>query len=221
MRYPLLYSSFTILSLAACIAPLSVYPSGRSVGYQQGSAAGAISLAPDNDGETVLMPEMRWLYGVTQDLDFGLETVVPATAGLVLRYSLINPEDDGLALALHGRVGSSPWTPASGYYMAIGSTLSYRDGRLEPFLAGRWNLSRVNLDEDDDGGFFFPDDEEFDEDYAILTVGMSWWVKRQTSLNLAMHYLRGIEGGFDELEDSLLFTLGFTANAAAFDPLRF
>ena len=67
------------------------------------------------------MPEIRWLHGVGKNLDFGIETVIPVNAGLVVRYSLINPESDGLALAVHGRVGISPWSPASGYYAAAGS----------------------------------------------------------------------------------------------------
>jgi hypothetical protein len=207
--------------LAGCIAPLSVYPSGRSVGYQHDSTSAAMSVAPDADGDTVLIPEIRWLYGVTEDLDLGVESMIPATAGLVVRYSLINPEQDGLALALHGRLGTSPWTPASGYYAALGSTMSYREGRLEPFLAARWSISRVDLNNDNEDGFFFPDDETFDEDYMVLTLGIGWWVKKQSSLYVAAHFLNGIEGSFDELEDSFLFTLGFSSNTISANDFRF
>jgi hypothetical protein len=203
------------LGSTGCIAPLSDHPSGRSVGEGNVIASASISAIQDADGGYLPLPEMRWLRGMGKDLDVGVESVIPISGGLVARYSLINPEGDGLALAVHGRFGLSPWTLGSSYYAGAGSTLSFRQANWEPFLVARFNVSRMDIDPSTDKLFLYPDSSnEFDENYTSISAGLAWWTSEQNSVFAALSFINGIEGEFDELNDFVLLTVGFSSRVS-------
>ncbi len=124
---------------------------------------------------------------------------------------VLNPED-GLAVAIHGGIGITPLIPFTAFYLNAGSTLSYRNGQWEPYLVAQQNVSRVNIQGDaDSDGFFSFDEEEFDETFLSTSAGLVWWSSGNWGIYIQATILKGLEGSFQELEDSTLFSIGFTS----------
>ena len=95
--------------------------------------------------------------------------------------------------------------------------LSFREARWEPFRVTRFNLSRVDISSSTDNRFLFPDSsDEFDEEYMSHSAGLAWWTGEHKHLFASLTFIHGIEGEFDEIEDSFLLTIGFSAGTTGF-----
>ncbi len=204
-----LHSLFLLFGTAACVAPLSNHPSGRSVGEGKDLIGASLTLAQTEDGDRLVIPDFRFLHGTTEDLDLGVEAIFPSVAGGTLRYSLINPEQDGFAWAVHGGLGVTPLMPFFAYYTSAGTTVSYRRGSWEPFATLRANSTRVNFSSSDTDGFWLPDDGDFEEDYTSVSAGLAWWSSEGWGLYGQVSFISGVTAAASGLEDSALLSFGF------------
>jgi len=199
------------LQLGACVAPPSNYPSARSVGKDNRVIEVAVTGIQNSDGERIAVPTFRVLYGLGENLDVAVESVLPATLGIGLRYSLLNPKEDGLAWAVHGGFGINPLlilTSSDSSYFSLGSTVSYKYGAWEPFFVARRDTVRLRLDDPNDGDAFFDLSKEIDESYSSLSTGLTWWSQSDWGLYGQISLLTGFDTDFEVLDDYPLLTVG-------------
>jgi|FLOH01.1.fsa_nt_gi hypothetical protein len=202
---------FMALHLGACVAPPSNYPSARSVGKGNHVMEVAVTGIQNSDGERIAVPTFRVLYGLDENLDVAVESVLPATLGIGLRYSLLNPKEDGLAWAVHGGFGTNPLlllVSSDSSYFSLGSTVSYQYGAWEPFVVARFDTVRLRLDDPNDGNAFFDLSKDIDESYSSLATGLTWWSSSDWGLYGQVSFLTGFDTEFDVLDDFPLFTVG-------------
>jgi len=135
-----LFFVVSLLVLSGCVAPLSSNFTGRSLGKGKiGLDAEALPL-----GEEAVLPALKLAYGMTSDLDIGLQIEL-STLGILGKYSFINSTENGFSSAALFSLGAT----ANGMYAYTGPVLSYKMAFFEPYFVGRYNYVHYNEEIED------------------------------------------------------------------------
>ncbi len=184
-----LFFVFSLLVLSGCVAPLSSNFTGRSLGKGKlGLDAGAVSL-----GEEAWHPAGKLAYGMTSDLDIGVQIEL-STLGLFGKYSFINSSENGFSSAALFSLGAT----ANGMYAYTGPVLSYKMDFVEPYFVGRYNYVHYN-EEIKDIWFGETIVEAGNYSYFQFTFGSILWITRKVGLNFELSTFSGTTG-LPELE---------------------
>lgn len=184
-----LFLVLSLLVLSGCVAPLSSNFTGRSlVKGKIGLDAAAVHL-----GEEAWCPAAKLAYGMTSDVDIGLQ-VEFFTVGLFGKYSFINSTENGFSSAALFSLGAT----ANGMYAYTGPVLSYKMDFVEPYFVGRYNYVRYNEDIED---IWFGDTiaEAGNYSYFQFTFGSILWINRRAGLSFELSTFSGTTG-LPELE---------------------
>lgn len=145
--------------LSACaVGPLVSNETARSVGKNNHEISGAISNASH---------ALKWNYGVTDDLDIGLQLETLST-GARLKYAFLNNQTAGWSFA--SAIGAGSSTDGSHFYADLMS--SYLNNKWEPY--GSLRLVQVkrnefNISSTDENIVF--DLPETSYSYAQIVIG--------------------------------------------------
>lgn len=123
-----------IFSGCTTIAPLSNTPTART------SGKGHIQLSGGYVASLEESTHARIGYGLQRDLDiyFLVESgLINENVGIGIKYAVINPEENGLALSIDGSLGST----RDDMYYFFGPTISYKTKYFEPFSVLRFNYA--------------------------------------------------------------------------------
>ena len=179
------------LFISGCaIAPLSNSFTGRSIGKKKVQLeGGAVALGTG-------MPAFKFTYGLLHDFDLGLQ-YDSFSFGLFSKYSLINPENKGFALA--GLFGGG--VTIEGNYLYVGPALSYKTGMFEPYFVTRFNY--VVYDEND--SFSNINIAAGEYSYFQITGGSIFWISKNFGLNVEASTFSTEATGSTEIAGPLLF----------------
>jgi len=182
-----LFLVFSLLVLSGCVAPLSSNFTGRSLGKGKlGLDAGAVPL-----GEEAWYPAGKLAYGMTSDLDIGVQIEL-STLGLFGKYSFINSSENGFSSAALFSLGAT----ANGMYAYTGPVLSYKMDFFEPYFVGRYNYVHYN-EEIKDIWFGETIVEAGNYSYFQFTFGSILWITRKVGLNFELSTFSGTTDLFD------------------------
>jgi len=184
-----LFLVFSLLVLSGCVAPLSSNFTGRSLGKGKiGLDAAAVHL-----GEEAWCPATKLAYGMTSNLDIGLQFEL-FTIGLFAKYSFINTIENGFSSAALFSLGAT----TNGMYAYTGPVLSYKMDFVEPYFVGRYNYVHYNEEIED---IWFGDTiaEAGNYSYFQFTFGSILWITRKVGLNFELSTFSGTTG-LPELE---------------------
>ena len=155
------------------LAPLTAGYTGRSLDSGEIRVDAQFSRYTKETGAPVVTPSVKASYGITKDLDVGIQTESRTFTGLV-KYSMLNSGDrDGLSLATMGAfvvMGSEV-----SYY--FGSAISYLFKKFEPYFVYRYNIAHLDR-EFLNTIFFFETPPPEDFNFSSFTFGLYyWWTK--------------------------------------------
>lgn len=169
-----------------------IFSSGCAIGPVQGGET-ARSVGKSNSefvfGRGSLGYLIKWNYGLTEDLDFGVQFETFST-GIRLKYAFLN-RPSGLSLAAALGVGNS----FDGNHRYGDFLASYFAGSWEPYTILRY--VRVTVDPENlrfgDGDIVFSADRR---EYGYLQgiLGSRYWFDRHWALSLEAAGLGALEG---------------------------
>lgn len=181
----LLFASLILLQAACSIAPFSSSITARSNGNGVHSFQGGGTLVGAKGVKGVL-PEFKWLAGLTDNWDIGLQYEI-LSLGLLTRYSFVN-NDEGFSLAGFGGFGDM----VGGNYIYAGPAVSFRAGQWEPFFNLRYNhihwkkqSGTLNFTSNDGTSTGIPyETSAVDFHYYQAALGTVFWFTEKFGLNL-------------------------------------
>ena len=159
-----------ILGFSGCLAPLSSNFTGRSLG--KGNWGGDIGLLIVDQP---ISHTAKLTFGLTPNLDIGAQSDA-VSVGLFGKYSILNPFDEGIALA----VVLSGGTTHNGIYAYTGPILSFKHSFFEPYFVGRYNY--VHYQGTESFGSSIVDAGHYS--YFQFTFGSVFWFSQRIGINL-------------------------------------
>lgn len=142
-------------------------------------------------GEEAWYPAGKLAYGMTSDLDIGVQIEL-STLGLFGKYSFINSSENGFSSAALFSLGAT----ANGMYAYTGPVLSYKMDFFEPYFVGRYNYVHYN-EEIKDIWFGETIVEAGNYSYFQFTFGSILWITRKVGLNFELSTFSGTTDLFD------------------------
>jgi len=170
MKQKVFTALMTCLFISGCaVAPLSNSFTGRTLGKKRLQLeGGAVAVGS-------VLPSFKLTYGLFSDFDLGLQ-YDSFSAGLFGKYSLINPENEGFALAGLFSGGAT----INGNFLYAGPALSFKKGLFEPYFVSRFNY--VVYDETESASGISIEAGEYS--YFQLTGGSIFWITKNFGLNI-------------------------------------
>jgi hypothetical protein len=179
----------SLVLACSCLAPLSNSFTGRSLGQGKvGLEGGAIAAGS-------ALPVFKFSYGVTRDLDLGLQ-YDSFSIGLFGKYSIINNQESGFSLA--GVAGGG--VAVGGGYGFVGTAFSIKLGAFEPYAVGRYNFVSYGESSSSSGLSW----EAGQHGYFQFTLGNVLWLGKGFGLNAEVSFFSGILGIEDMVPATVL-----------------
>lgn len=167
----------TLLILGAC-ASGTFYDSTTARTLGKGETSGTVS------AQAFSGAVFQAAHGIAGDVDLGVQFEAGSmfsSSGLFIKYAVLNPRQEGLAVALIGNLGVSG---NNSYYSAAGVGISFRSGQFEPALFTKYNYIFNNDDYtfDFQGGPVSFDGKHFG--YILFNPGVTYWFTETRALSL-------------------------------------
>lgn len=174
----------SLLLLSACaVGPLVVHESARTVGERNHELTAGY-------GEAGYVG--KWNFGVTKDLDIGLQLESLSLGGR-LKYAFINGQDSGWSVA--GALGAGTSVGGSHYYGDL--MVSHLLADWEPY--GVLRIVHIKTDpvdfRDRDSGKLNGRISQYEFNYSQMTVGTRYWFSKEWYASAEASSIFAIEGG--------------------------
>ena len=175
--------ALTALLLSSCVGPLVLHETARTVGSGHNEFLGGFGRAGI---------ALKWNYGITDRLDFGLQFESLST-GLRLKYAWYDNQEQGWSFASAVGLGTS--IGGKNYY--LDTIVSHLHKRWEPYGAFRFvhvNIDSIEARNRDTGDVSFTT-PNFDFDYGQFMVGTRYWMTPTWLLSLEISDLVAFSSG--------------------------
>lgn len=181
MRF--VFSSLLFLLLSACVGPLVVHETARTVG--DGNAE--LIAGYGNAGVAAKLN-----YGLNKDWDLGVQ-FESLSLGLRTKYAFINNNEKGWSLA--AALGTGASIGGSHYYGDL--IASYLDGHFEPYAAFRYvhmKIDPVDFKDEKTGTLDYRVDLP-NYEYGQVMIGTRYWFDKHWLFSLEFSRLFAIGKG--------------------------